>query len=74
MSQEQERAQAFNELTSALMEVGITVGLLSTVIHSYPPHVQENFLAKMNDTVNELRRTREEFEGFGEFFDEEGSP
>jgi hypothetical protein len=73
VSQEQERAQAFNELTSALMEVGITVGLLGTVIHSYPEHVQENFLAKIHDTVDELRRTREEFEGFGEFFDEEAT-
>lgn len=58
-----------NDLSMAVADCLVSVGLISSIIEHFPDEVQDNFEEKISELVVVLRREIDEFTEFGSALD-----
>lgn len=59
----------FQEIVHKLADLSVNVGLLDSVMDSYPEHVRENWAERKEGIVEWADRQIEEVQAFAEHFD-----
>jgi hypothetical protein len=68
---DEDENEQLQRTTWALFNLCINLGLISSVIDQYPPHVQDNFQERLKLIEAQAQVLIEETQSFGEAFDDE---
>lgn len=63
------REELFRDLTHNVMELCVHVGLFNSVADSWPEHVRENWVSKIQAQIEWVNKEIEEVQQFAEHFD-----